>query len=133
WAAGAGVMRTNQSALDEELAVFRAFCHYVSEVVRPGRGGFYLLSSAGVYAGSQDPPFDADTIPRPLNPYGRTKLAQEGLVEKIVAPLVPVTIGRAANVYGPGQNLAKEQGLVTRLALCSVLDRPATIFAPLST
>ena len=72
-------------------------------------------------------------MPRPLNAYGRTKLAQEGLAVELLAQQLLVTIGRLANVYGPGQDLTKQQGLVTQLKVCSLLNRPATIFAPLST
>ncbi|MBC7630841.1 NAD-dependent epimerase/dehydratase family protein [Aeromicrobium sp.] len=134
WAAGAGVMHTSQSTLDDELAVFRSFCLRASDVLRREGGGFYLVSSAGgVYAGSLDPPFRADTATQPLNAYGRTKLEQEDLALELLAPHLPVTIGRLANVYGPGQDLTKQQGLITQLCLCALLNRPATIFAPLST
>lgn len=134
WAAGAGVMRTSRASLDDELEVFRAFCLAASRALPSRHGGMYLVSSAGgVFAGSQSPPFDAATSPHPLNDYGRTKLEQERIASDVLASRLPVTMGRMANVYGPGQDLSKGQGLVTELSLCSLLNRPATIFAPLST
>ena len=134
WAAGAGVMHTSQGELDAELAVFEQFCQRLSRETPHGRGGFYFVSSAGgAYAGSVDPPFGVNTEPVPLNPYGGSKIAQEVIAESQLAGRVPVTIGRVANAYGPGQNVAKRQGLVTELCLNALLNRPATIFAPLTT
>ena len=133
WAAGAGVMLTSQEVLDVELELFRSFCGLLPGRLPHGRGGFYLVSSAGgVYAGSADPPFGPTTPPRPLNAYGRMKLAQESLAADVSSRL-PVSIGRLSNVYGPGQDLFKQQGLVTQLAVCALLNRPVTIFAPLAT
>lgn len=134
WAAGAGVMLTSQTSLDLELEVFDAFCARLPGSLPVGRGGFHLISSAGgVYAGSPHPPFGPTTPPRPLNAYGRMKLAQEQRATDTVAPRLPVTIGRLSNAYGPGQDLFKQQGLITQLGLSALLNRPATIFAPLPT
>jgi len=44
-----------------------------------------------------------------------------------------VTIGRVSNLYGPGQDLGKLQGLISRLALASVTRQPINIFVPLDT
>ena len=134
WAAGAGVMHTSQDELDAERAVFEQFCRRLGRKTPHGRGGLFFVSSAGgAYAGSVDPPFGVDTAPVPLNPYGSSKIAQEVIAESQLAGRVPVTIGRVANAYGPGQNVAKRQGLVTELCLNALLNRPATIFAPLTT
>ncbi|GAA3524028.1 hypothetical protein GCM10022234_20650 [Aeromicrobium panaciterrae] len=134
WAAGAGVMLTSQESLDLELELFDSFCASLAANLPTGRGGFYLVSSAGgVYAGSSQPPFGPATPPRPLNAYGRMKLAQEQRAVDTVASLLPVTIGRLSNAYGPGQDLFKQQGLITQLGLSALLGRPATIFAPLPT
>lgn len=134
WAAGAGVMLTSQESLDLELELFDSFCARLPGNLPTGRGGFYLISSAGgVYAGSSQPPFGPTTSPRPLNAYGRMKLAQEQRAIGTVSPTLPVTIGRLSNAYGPGQDLFKQQGLITQLGLSALLSRPATIFAPLPT
>lgn len=134
WAAGAGVMLTDQAALDAELELLASFCGLLPGRLPHGRGGFYLISSAGgLYAGSADPPFGPTTTPRPLNPYGRMKLAQEGLAVDELSSRLPVSIGRLSNAYGPGQDLFKQQGLITQLAVSALLNRPVTIFAPLAT
>jgi UDP-glucose 4-epimerase len=42
-------------------------------------------------------------------------------------------LARVSNVYGPGQDLTKLQGLISRLALCSLTREPLNLFVPLST
>ncbi len=69
----------------------------------------------------------------PLSAYGELKLRQEQLAIDYLTGLVPVTIGRISNLYGPGQNLAKLQGLISRLALSAVTRQPINIFVPLDT
>lgn len=99
-----------------------------------GPGSFFLTSSAGgVYAGSHGPPFTTETRPVPLSPYGELKLAQEELSIQLLRGLVPITIGRISNLYGPGQNLWKLQGLISRLALSAIRQEPVNIFVPLDT
>lgn len=134
WAAGSGVMYTGQAALDAELETFSAFCGRAAGVLPDRKGGLYLVSSAGgAYAGSRQPPFDVRTAPEPLNAYGRTKLAQEAELERVCGERLWLTIGRLANVYGPGQDLTKQQGLVTQLSLSALLGRTARVFAPMVT
>jgi UDP-glucose 4-epimerase len=134
WSAGAGVMRTGQEVLDRECVLLDHVCAAVSAGAPPGPGGFYLVSSAGgAFAGSAHPPFGVDTPPVPLNAYGRAKLAQEGSARSWLSGRLPVTVGRVGNAYGPGQDLTKQQGLVTELCRCALLGRTVTIFAPPTT
>jgi UDP-glucose 4-epimerase len=46
---------------------------------------------------------------------------------------VPVLIGRIANLYGPGQDLAKPQGLISQLCWSHMTQRPLNIYVPLGT
>jgi UDP-glucose 4-epimerase len=46
---------------------------------------------------------------------------------------VPTLIGRLTNVYGPGQNLAKPQGLISQLAKAYLLRRPISVYVSLDT
>lgn len=134
WAAGSGVMLTGQDVLEAEVGLFDAFCRRATEVLPGSRGGIYLVSSAGgVYAGSRNPPFGVDSVTVAANAYGRAKLRQEAIVEGTCGGRTSITIGRLANVYGPGQDLGKMQGLVTQLCLSALLGRPARVFAPLAT
>jgi UDP-glucose 4-epimerase len=134
WAAGSGVMLTGPEVLEAEVDLFGQFCDRAASSLPAAGGGVYLVSSAGgVYAGSQRPPFDVATPPVAANAYGRAKLRQEQLLEASCGARTSVTIGRLANVYGPGQDLRKLQGLVTQLSLSALLGRPARVFAPLAT
>ncbi len=136
WCAGAGVVATSREALDEELAVFTGFLDDVRASVTGGEdGALFLASSAGgVYAGSADPPFTEQTPPRPLAPYGEVKLAMEGAARSFaVATGLPVLIGRIANIYGPGQNLDKPQGLVSQLCKAHLTGQPLSVYVSLDT
>jgi UDP-glucose 4-epimerase len=134
WAAGSGVVG---STADKLAADTRIISHLVTRMrdSRPaGRGAFFLSSSAGgVYAGSTYPPFSESTPPRPLSPYGETKLAQEEMVGMTLDSCVPLVIGRFSNLVGPGQNLAKQQGLVSQLCRAAVTRQSLSIFVPMET
>lgn len=135
WAAGAAVIGSPASAVDRETAVLDAFLTAVAERVDAGATGgvFFFASSASVYAGSEGAPFDERSEPRPLNLYGRSKLRHEALVTARLGTLIPVVLGRISTLYGPGQNLAKQQGLVSRMAKQAASRRPISIFVPLDT
>lgn len=133
WAAGAGVVGTTRAALDDEAELVRRFAAAVREKRPAGRGALFLTSSAGMYAGSVAPPFDERTQPRPLNAYGAVKLLQEQAVAHELAGSVPLVVGRISTLYGPGQNLDKAQGLVTRLCLQAAMRRPIRVFVPMDT
>ncbi len=134
WAAGAATTSTSQSEVDEELRALHSVISGLTSALPHGPGAFFLASSAGgMYAGASDPPFSTDTSPVPLSPYGHLKWAQEEIVTEALSPLIPVTIGRLSNLYGPGQNLDKLQGLISRLALAAVTRQPINVFVPLQT
>ena len=133
WAAGAGVVGTTRAALDDEAELVRRFAAGLGEKRPNGRGALLLSSSAGMYAGSTAPPFDERTEPRPMNDYGAVKLLQEHAVAHELAGSVPLVVGRISTLYGPGQNLDKAQGLVTRLCLQAAMRRPIRVFVPMDT
>lgn len=130
-------MGTRQEDLDLELAVLGGFVDGLRRLLRAPHppGVVFLASSAGgVYAGSSPAPFSEDSDPVPLAPYGRAKLAGE----KLVPPLgedwgVSVLIGRLSNLYGPGQDITKPQGLVSQLCRAQLTRKPLSIYVPLDT
>lgn len=135
WAAGHATTASTESETAIELETFANSLTAIRTVMTgiPG-GAFALASSAGgVYAGSECPPFDSSTEPMPLGAYGRLKLAQEQAASHVLGPVMGVMIARIANLYGPGQDLGKLQGLISRLALTSVTKEPLTMFVPLDT
>lgn len=134
WAAGAATTSSSSQAAESELQPLRGLLSGIRTHLADTDGHFFLTSSAGgVYAGSIDPPFTCHTPVHPLSPYGELKLAQERLAGEMLAGIVPVTVGRISNLYGPGQDLSKLQGLISRLALASITRQPINIFVPLDT
>lgn len=133
WCAGAGVTGTAREVLDVELEMLSS----TLRALAPGAfgGAVFLASSAGgVYAGSPCGPYDEWSPPRPLAQYGWAKLHAERLVSDWAADTGGlVLIGRIANLYGPGQNLAKPQGLVSQLCSAHLDRRPSPIWVSLDT
>jgi len=62
---------------------------------------FVYGSTIGVYGEAADTVLTEASPPRPVNVYGRTKLAAEGVVESFSGRL-PTTIVRISETYGPG-------------------------------
>ena len=135
WAAGHAITASDQRQLDNEIAAFRSCLGAISTELRDVREGVFALASSagGVYAGSDNPPFSSESKPRPLGGYGWLKLQQETAARELLDPTMRVLIARIANLYGPGQDLNKLQGLISRLALTSVTKEPVTMFVPLDT
>ena len=135
WAAGRATTASDEQQLDSELATFRSCLEAINAELRDTRGGLFALASSagGVYAGSDNPPFSWESEPRPLGGYGWLKLHQETAARELLSPNMNVLVARIANLYGPGQDLGKLQGLISRLALTSVTKEALTMFVPLDT
>lgn len=135
WAAGHATTASTQEDADTEFSVFsRCLFTMKDQLKSHNKGTFVLASSAGgVYAGSADPPFDSNTSPQPTGVYGHLKLRQEIEAEQVLAGKMKVLIARIANLYGPGQDLSKLQGLISRLALTAITRQTLTMFVPLDT
>lgn len=134
WSAGAGVTGASEESLELELEVFAATLDGLSAGVH-GRGSMFFASSAGgVYAGGLAPPFNEDSPTAPLAPYGRAKLRAEGLLRDFgLASGTAVLAGRIANLYGPGQNLSKPQGLISQMLKAQLSAQPMSIYVSLDT
>lgn len=138
WCAGAGVTGTPQEVLDQEVRVYERFLEMLSArtaQLDPTLGAYFQASSAGgVYAGGAQPPFTERSDVAPLAPYGRSKLVAEDLTRRFAdAQGVASVIGRISNLYGPGQNLAKAQGLISQLCKADLLGQPSLIYVSLDT
>jgi len=133
WAAGRVTTASPQADADQELEFFTEFIQHLRDNPPPGRGVFLLTSSAGgIYAGSTPAPLTSDSSVAPLGTYGNLKRAQEVIAGEL-APEIPVVTARVSNLYGPGQDLRKLQGVISRLALAAVTREPITMFVPLDT
>jgi len=138
WCAGAGVVGSEAGELDRETDALDQLLRSLAATMGPQRskaGAVFLASSAGgVYAGSASPPFREESPVRPLAPYGENKLRQEALAREWSARTgTPVLIGRISNLYGPGQNLSKNQGLITTVCRRVMARQPLTLYVPLDT
>lgn len=138
WCAGAGVTGTSQADLDAELDVFKAALASISDVLcadDAASGRLFLASSAGgVYAGSPNPPYSETSKPQPLAPYGFAKLAAEKAATEFgVSSGTRILVGRIANLYGPGQNLDKPQGLISVFAKAYLTGQPVSVYVSLDT
>lgn len=134
WAAGSGVVDTTADKLAGETRTLHHLLTTLRDLPPPGRGAFFLSSSAGgIYAGSTSPPFSESTMPLPLSPYGETKLAHEQILQTTLQGRIPLVVGRFSNLAGPGQNLLKHQGLVSQLCRAAITRQSLNVFVPMET
>jgi UDP-glucose 4-epimerase len=103
----------------------------------PARPGLFLLSSSagGVYGDSPEVPLTEDSRCSPISEYGRNKLDQEEFVLRWAGsrPNVSCLVARFSNLYGPGQNLARPQGLIAQLSRSVIHRQPIHVYVPLDT
>jgi UDP-glucose 4-epimerase len=67
-----------------------------------GVGRFVFASTGGALIGNAPPPVDETSVPRPISPYGASKLAGEGYCAAFHGSYgLPAIALRFANVYGP--------------------------------
>lgn len=137
WCAGRGVTATPASELAEEVQVFRRFLAELGKLPEHARAriSVFLASSVGgAYAGAAHPPFSEDTPPAPLSAYGSAKLEMEGALRSTTDSAgLRAFISRLTNIYGPGQDLTKAQGLISVLIDGEVSGRPVNVYVPLDT
>jgi len=137
WAAGRAVTSTPRDRVFEEVAVFRGFIDALSELPPDTRSRLTVglaSSVGGAYAASSHPPFTEHTRVAPGSPYGEGKLAMEdALRDGAARGGWHALIGRLTNLYGPGQDMSKGQGLISVLVRAHITGIPASIYVPLDT
>ncbi len=137
WCAGAGVTASSATQIADEVTTLRRCVDHMLEHSGPSlqAGRVFFASSAGaLYAGSSGAPFDESTTPVPLSAYGRGKLQMEEQVTRLAtAGGARVMVGRLSNLYGPGQDLAKAQGLISQLCRAQLTGQPVGLYVSLDT
>ncbi len=138
WAAGVGCMSSPEIVLTSEtealaslLRTLKANSHLMA-----GAGAFSFASSAGaIYAGATDEIITENTPPVPTTAYAREKLRQEGIVSEFLAEndKLTVLIARITTLYGSGQSIGKQQGLLTHIARNILRNQPIQIYVPYDT
>ena len=94
---------------------------------RDGGASAFVLASSGAPLGSVDPPGHEGLAPRPLSPYGASKLAGEALCSAFTGSYgMSATALRFTNVYGP---FSYHKGSVVALYLKRIMDGvPLTVY-----
>ncbi|MDZ7675907.1 MAG: NAD-dependent epimerase/dehydratase family protein [Acidimicrobiales bacterium] len=90
-----------------------------------GVSGF-VFASSNAPLGEIEPPAHEQVVPRPLSPYGASKLAGEAYCSAFAASYgVPAVVLRFANVYGP---FSYHKGSVVATFMKAVMEgRPITV------
>lgn len=139
WAAGAGVIGTSEEVLAEETATWELLLALLDThllAARLGPGLVFLASSAGgIYGNCSDSLITERSECRPISAYGVNKRRQEEILNAWAdgRPEITCRIGRISNLYGPGQNLAKPQGLISHVSRCLIWQSPIHVYVPLDT
>ncbi|MEP7090625.1 MAG: NAD-dependent epimerase/dehydratase family protein [Nocardioidaceae bacterium] len=86
-------------------------------------------------AGSPErPPFTEHSAVGALVAYGRAKLEMESEVAAFARRTgTAALVGRIANLYGPGQDLTKAQGLVSQLSRAQLTGQTLSVYVSLDT
>jgi UDP-glucose 4-epimerase len=138
WAAGVGTMSSPAEALLLETEALGVLLEALASnaVLAGTQGAIGFASSAGaIYAGAMDELISEVTPVAPTTPYARAKLQQEDLVRAFAAtrPATRALLARFSTLYGTGQAVGKQQGLLTHIARSIVRHEPIQIFVPFDT
>ena len=136
WCAGAGVVGTTAEALAEETVCFERVLFLLREHLSDLPGQLMLASSAGgVYGNTPSQPLTEDSPCAPISGYGRNKLRQERLLLDWANDRANVStlIARISNLYGPGQNMHKPQGLIAHISRSLLHHTPVHVYVSLDT
>lgn len=136
WCAGRSIVGSTPEQIDNETNLLEVFFEQVQKSIpRKSRGKVFFASSAGgVYAGSPDSLINENSTPKPTSDYGRGKIHHESIFRTYSQRLdIACCIGRITNLYGPGQDMSKSQGLISQLCRSTVLKKPLNIYVPLQT
>jgi UDP-glucose 4-epimerase len=97
------------------------------EAARAETVGAFVFASSGAPAGAAEPPVTEEVVPRPISPYGASKLAGEAYCSAYSAAYgVNAVALRFSNVYGP---FSGHKGSVVAAFIRDALaGRPLTVF-----
>jgi nucleoside-diphosphate-sugar epimerase len=139
WAAGKTTMRSIETSTQVETDNFKAFLQILDKIINQRKyyGVFGFASSAGgIYTKSQESPISEYSITSPSTPYAIDKLNQEKVLTAWALNCTYCTkllIARISNLYGPMQDLNKNQGLISQIIRCLKNSEVLNIFAQMET
>jgi UDP-glucose 4-epimerase len=95
--------------------------------VRAGARRFVFASTGGALIGDAPAPVDESSLPRPISPYGASKLCGEGYCHAFRGSYGLETVAlRFANVYGPRSD--HKRGVVTSFVKRALAGEPLVIY-----
>jgi UDP-glucose 4-epimerase len=140
WCAGKGVVTSAAAALEPEWLAWTRLLELLGRGLAAPQpalpGAVFFASSAGaLYRDDRGDFLTEDTPPIANSAYGAHKLRMEDALRgfKAACPNVSGLIGRISSLYGPGQDLQKAQGIISRLSQCLIYRRPVDIYVSLDT
>lgn len=135
WCAGKGVTSASVEQIESEVHTFKSFLTSL-EQIRPDHGiSLFLASSVGgAYGGRNDPPYTESTPPIATSNYGEGKLAAEAAAAAWAKKTGDrAFVARITNLYGPGQDLDKGQGLISTILRSYITHTPSSVYVSLDT
>jgi UDP-glucose 4-epimerase len=109
-----------------EANVVGTFC-LLNACVGSGIEKFFFASTGGALIGDAEPPVNEDSLPRPISPYGASKLCAEAYLHAFAKSYGLQTVAlRFANVYGPYSGHKK--GIVTAYIKALQTGEPLIIY-----
>src|SRR6202035_3306079 len=125
-AAGSVVMSVADPVMNFEANVLGTF-RVLDAARRAGVERVVLASTGGALIGDATPPVDESSLPKPISPYGASKLAGEGYAHAFAKAYGLRTVAlRFANVYGPWSE--RKRGAMTMFFRAIQAGEPIVIY-----
>lgn len=125
-AAGSVVKSVEDPVTNFEVNVLGTF-RVLDAARRAGVQRVVQASTGGALIGDATPPVDERSLPKPISPYGASKLAGEGYAHAFAKAYgLPTVALRFANVYGPWSG--RKQGVINQFFKAIRTGEPMVIF-----
>lgn len=125
-AAGSVVMSVEDPVTNFDVNVLGTF-RVLDAARRAGVERIVLASTGGALIGDATPPVDESSLPKPISPYGASKLAGEGYAHAFAKAYGLRTVAlRFANVYGPWSE--RKRGAMTMFFRAIQAGEPIVIY-----
>jgi UDP-glucose 4-epimerase len=125
-AAGSVIMSIADPAANFDVNVLGTF-RVLDAARRAGVERTVQASTGGALIGNATPPVNESSLPRPISPYGASKLAGEGYAHAFAAAYGLRTVAlRFANAYGPWSE--KKSGAIPMFFRAIHAGRPIVIY-----
>ena len=126
-AAGSVVNSVRGPGTNFDVNVFGTFQVLERGPARSAWTATVLASTGGALIGDAVPPVNEQSLPKPISPYGASKLAGEGYAHAFAKSYGLRTVAlRFANVYGPWS--ARKQGAMTTFFRAIDAGEPIVIY-----